>query len=63
MMGKKKLSEIKAQLGLVPKKPNARPPRVEDSNDITRALEKALSELEREIKKSSKPKTPRPVKR
>jgi len=74
MMGKKKLSEIKAQLGLPPSTPGKSPvPRggkgaKGDSNGITETLESLLTELKREVKKREvrkrqNPKVRRPVKR
>ena len=72
MMGKKKLSEIKAQLGLSPATPGKSQPRqgkaaIGDSDGITETLQRLLAELERDVKKHGlekrrKPKTRWPVK-
>ena len=56
MMGKKKLSEIKAQLGFSPATPGKSQPRKAkavkgDSNGITETLDSLLAELKREVKK------------
>jgi len=56
MMGRKKLSEIKAQLEHLPMPGKSSKPRTGkavkgDSNGITETLESLLAELKREVKK------------
>ncbi len=68
MMGKKKLSEIKAELGLsssdAPGK-DTKTKRVvkQDAKALEATLGKALAELEREVNKRRKPKALRTTKR
>jgi len=61
MMGKKKLSEIKAQLGLAPhgsrnKPPKAQPGLKPDPKAIADVLQKKLAALERAVSKRRKSK-------
>ncbi len=59
MMGKKKLSEIKAQLAAAS---STKPP-TGGTTPIVEELEALCAELERAAQKPSKPKTRRPAKR
>ena len=69
MMGKKKLSEIKAELGLSPagargKVIKARPATNADAKVLEETLKKVLAELKDEVRKIRKPKPRRrPAKR
>ncbi len=68
MMGKKKLSEIKAQLEALSAEPPCKPPKAEaakgDTRRIVETLEALCAELERVAKKPRKPKARRrPAKR
>jgi hypothetical protein len=67
MMGKKKLSEIKAQLGIgavtLPRKDSKVEPAKDHSKRIVETLEALCGELERAAKKVKKSKTRRPAKR
>jgi hypothetical protein len=68
MMGKKKLSEIKAQLEALSAHPPGKPPKAQaptrDTKRIVQTLEALCAELERAAKKTRKPKgRQRPVKR
>jgi hypothetical protein len=64
MMGKKKLSEIKAQLAAHPrgKSPKTNPPKG-DAKPIIETLEALCAELERVVQKPRKPKSRRATKR
>ncbi len=67
MMGKKKLSEIKAQREALSAHPPARCPEAEavkgDTIRIVETLEALCAELERVAQKPRKPKARRPAKR
>jgi hypothetical protein len=63
MMGKKKLSEIKAQLLALSAHPQGKPPKAEaaagDTKQVVKTLEALCAELERVAKKPQKPKARR----
>jgi hypothetical protein len=60
MMGKKTLSEIKAQLDAVPAHPSGKSAKgTADPDRIVETLEALCTTLEREVKKNRKPKTRR----
>jgi hypothetical protein len=64
MMGRKKLSEIKAELGLSAAPANGKSSKAkEDVADLENDLFHKLVELEREVKTRRKAKTKRPAKR
>ena len=67
MMGRKMLSEIKAELGLPAdeangKSPKKRPTVRPDAAEMEKTLTKKLAELELEVRKRRKPTASRPVK-
>ena len=67
MMTKKTVSDIKAELGLLAvqatgKSSKAKPTVRQDAAELEKTLFKKLAELERELKKSRKPKARRTAK-